>query len=289
MTEADLFCSEASVSTSFLTVELRHYHCDGTLRREFLSSSHAFLDLAVTPRIVSRGRIGWRSRNWRRLGQVIAVPPDTEFHAFVPDGGWTQSTLTCLLSQQLLASAGAPARWPDTTLEGCTDLASPDLRATLGRMLAEIRSPGFATTALLESLGAVAAIDLVRSLNSSGEFRAPRGGLATWRSRALRERLEEESLPPPGIAELAGLVGLSVRQLMRAFREEQGDSLASHIRKLSIARAQRLLLGDQVPIKQIALDLGFSSTAAFSHAFRKATGLRPTEFRSAALNGASVR
>jgi len=288
MTDIQLFSSEHLVSTALVTVELRRYHRQHLPQHEFefCSDSHAYLDLAVTPRITSHGRLGTDDYRWHPLGEILVVPPDTEFVAMVPPGiCWDQTSLSCLLSRQLLDAAAPATRWSAPTLACCTNLNSPSLRADLSRMMNEIRHPGFASTAILESLATLIAVDMVRSLSLCEARAAPKGGLTVWRHRILQERIETDSLPPPGINELAGLIGLSGRQLMRAFREDTGTSLGLHIREQSILRAKRMLAASHDSIKHIALSLGFCSTASFSHAFRKATGLRPAEYRQLPFGG----
>jgi AraC family transcriptional regulator len=49
-----------------------------------------------------------------------------------------------------------------------------------------------------------------------------------------------------------------------------------------IERAKALLADPSVSVTEIGLRLGFSETGSFSAAFRKATGLTPTGFRSLA-------
>jgi AraC family transcriptional regulator len=46
-----------------------------------------------------------------------------------------------------------------------------------------------------------------------------------------------------------------------------------------IERAKALLANPSASITEIALDIGFSGTSAFSAAFHKMTGQTPTEFR----------
>jgi transcriptional regulator GlxA family with amidase domain len=44
-------------------------------------------------------------------------------------------------------------------------------------------------------------------------------------------------------------------------------------------RACKLLSTTDLPIHSIAAQVGFSSAASFSYAFRKATGIRPSDLR----------
>jgi len=60
-----------------------------------------------------------------------------------------------------------------------------------------------------------------------------------------------------------------------------GESPTTVINERIIRETQRQLAYTELEIKQIAHDLGFIDSAYFSRYFRKQTGLKPSEFRSA--------
>ncbi len=74
-------------------------------------------------------------------------------------------------------------------------------------------------------------------------------------------------------------VGLSERHLSRLFRIETGLSLTSWRAALKVAAAAEKVTSGK-PIGQIARDLGYSGTAALSHAFRRQTGTTLSEVSS---------
>lgn len=77
-------------------------------------------------------------------------------------------------------------------------------------------------------------------------------------------------------------VGLSERHLSRLFHTETGLSLTSWRAALKVAAAaEKVTFGK--PIGQIARDLGYSGTAALSHAFRRQTGTTLSEVSSQGL------
>lgn len=80
------------------------------------------------------------------------------------------------------------------------------------------------------------------------------------------------------IDDIARSMDTSVRTLQRELRYAGTDfrNLTSAVR---IRRATELLRDRSVSITNISEDLGYSSPAGFSRAFRKATGLAPREFR----------
>lgn len=276
---------ELTTSVGELTVELRDHQWREQINAEFRRPDRVLLDMAVTPRpaLVQGWLEGRLGRQWGRLGELFAVPPDTGFTGHAPGGSsrlHRHRSLSCLLPRALFDDLDpGGAIWSEALYPRCLDLVSPLVRAALRRMLDELLEPGFAMPAVLQGLAATLAVDLVRSLRAGASCAAPRGGLPAWRQRVLDERLRAESLPPPGIDELARQVGLSSRQLMRAFRQQHGVSLGQHVRSLTIERSRRMLAAQRLSVKEIASALGFSSPASFSHAFRRATGVRPGDYQ----------
>src|SRR6202165_4095642 len=81
------------------------------------------------------------------------------------------------------------------------------------------------------------------------------------------------------IETLAREVGTSARTLSRLFSSQTQLSFKSWCQRARIAAAiERLAMETNVPVKQLASDLGYASVPAFSHAFRQVTGKTPTEF-----------
>ncbi|WP_244846203.1 AraC family transcriptional regulator [Mesorhizobium sp. L-8-3] len=81
------------------------------------------------------------------------------------------------------------------------------------------------------------------------------------------------------IEDAARSMDTSVRTLQRELQQAGADfrSLTSAVR---IERATELLMGTNVSVTSISEELGYSSPAGFSRAFRKVKGLGPREFRS---------
>ena len=85
---------------------------------------------------------------------------------------------------------------------------------------------------------------------------------------------------PLGVVDIARECNMSVRHVARVFKEGTGVSLGEFVTRGRIALAKELLHRDGARIKEISWRCGFSSTSAFSAAFRSATGQTPKAFRS---------
>ena len=98
--------------------------------------------------------------------------------------------------------------------------------------------------------------------------------------RRVTELRRERGL---SLSELAALLDISVRHLSRAVRQAKGVSVHRWIVDRRLAEARRLLSETDLPIHEIALRCAFHSAAAFSAAFRSASGYAPGEFRRLTL------
>lgn len=78
--------------------------------------------------------------------------------------------------------------------------------------------------------------------------------------------------------ELAALLGISTVYFRKLFLRVTGTSPLSYIQDLRIAKAKRMLESDYDNLAEIALSLGYADIYTFSKAFKKHTGLSPTQY-----------
>jgi AraC-like DNA-binding protein len=89
------------------------------------------------------------------------------------------------------------------------------------------------------------------------------------------------ALLPHGLAQaeaVAGELGMSPRTLARRLAAEE-VAFSTIVRELRIALAQRHLADGDLSVSQIAWLLGYREVGAFTHAFRRWTGMTPSEAR----------
>jgi AraC-like DNA-binding protein len=80
-------------------------------------------------------------------------------------------------------------------------------------------------------------------------------------------------------AALAKVAGVSYSRLRDLFRASRSETLHDFLRRVRLDEARRLLGDSRFTIKEVAARLHFSSEFYFSHFFRKASGMSPTQFR----------
>jgi AraC family transcriptional regulator len=105
-------------------------------------------------------------------------------------------------------------------------------------------------------------------------------GLPTASLRRVEERVRSRLAEPITVDELAEVAGFSRRHFLRAFKQSIGQTPLRYVQDLRLDEAKRQLIAGKRSITAIAIDCGFSHVQHFSTAFRKATGLSPTQYRN---------
>jgi AraC-like DNA-binding protein len=83
------------------------------------------------------------------------------------------------------------------------------------------------------------------------------------------------------LPELAGIAGMSRSSFAAVFKQHVGSTPGEYLAAYRLCIAQGLLRRG-VPMKQIAMDVGYGSTAALSRAFKAGCGASPREWKNAA-------
>ncbi len=113
------------------------------------------------------------------------------------------------------------------------------------------------------------------------------GALPCALPRARSETLARAmswALANPAVATLPGAaahVGVSPRTLARRFEAETGAGWRSFFTAARMTLAMEWLADPERPVTHVALDLGYESPAAFSHAFGRFAGCSPSAWRAA--------
>ncbi|TGA88713.1 AraC family transcriptional regulator [Streptomyces sp. MZ04] len=98
-------------------------------------------------------------------------------------------------------------------------------------------------------------------------------------ARSVRDRLADELLAPPSLAELAAPLGLSRYQLLRAFRTSTGMPPYAWLAQHRVTRARTLLDAGLRPAEAAAL-VGFADQAHLTRWFRRVLGVTPAAYRN---------
>jgi AraC family transcriptional regulator len=276
----DKYVTEHMLSFPGGWVEARQLSWSHPLESVCTTSHRCYmLNLSLSGRTTGGSARNLRSmrNDGETIGRMWLVPPDQtlQFSSIEGQG----RSIRCVLDADLFDSflADTPC-WRDdeASLRAAFNINSGEIEWLLRRMHRELRNPDFATLQVIETLAKQLTVEIIRTLKLRREDRSfHMGGLSPWRLRLIEQRLRSEEVLPD-LEELANLCDMTVRHLSRSFRSETGQTLGKHIEAAMVDRASRLLRGG-APVRQVAAALGYASPGSFATAFRRATGLLPSE------------
>src|SRR3984893_3715281 len=148
------------------------------------------------------------------------------------------------------------------------------------KLKAEVGNSDPGSRQYADALGLVLMHELIRLERAASAATAPlRGGLPAWQQRRVMEFIEEHLAEEISLAALAEIVDLSLYHFARAFAQSFGVPPHRYHMARRIDRAKGLLEKPALSVTQIGIQIGFREASSFTRAFRKFTGLRPTEYR----------
>ncbi|MBB3237011.1 AraC family transcriptional regulator [Phyllobacterium endophyticum] len=143
---------------------------------------------------------------------------------------------------------------------------------------AEMRERNPLSALLVESYTATIFAQLMRRQKSPASVR--KGGLAPANLNRVIEKIDDDLAGDLSLLQLAILADLSVPHFCRAFRQTLGCPPYAYIIRRRIERAKDYLRHSSMPVTDIALSCGFSSSSHFSNAFRREVGTTPLAYRA---------
>lgn len=225
----------------------------------------------------------------KRGRRVLSSPSRPGTITFAPVGhdGWRRTATTLEVSnvflspERLQACADAVGDGRPVELLDRLNFDDPKLFAVLKLIGEEVGSSEPLSRLMIERLLDVTCLQLLRAhaVFSLPERSGACGGLSDRQVRRvighMRDRLGEDI----GLQELADLVGLSRFHFCTAFGAATGSSPHAWLTRLRMDQACGLLADTEFRITEIALSVGYQTASSFTAAFRRHTGLTPSQFR----------
>ena len=115
-----------------------------------------------------------------------------------------------------------------------------------------------------------------------------RGGLSVRKQMLVAEFIDAHIAEKISLTRLAKIAGLSRYHFARVFKQTFGVPPHRYHMVRRMERATNLLLQSTLPVTQIALRVGFHETSSFSRAYRRYTGLTPSDCRRALAPGPAL-
>jgi AraC-like DNA-binding protein len=89
---------------------------------------------------------------------------------------------------------------------------------------------------------------------------------------------------PPGLQELADLVGLNLKKLKMGFKQIYGDSVYSFLFDYKMEYARKLLDSGTYNVNEVGVQIGYSTASHFIAAFKKKFGTTPKKYLMSLTN-----
>lgn len=157
--------------------------------------------------------------------------------------------------------------------------ASPVIRSALRSLWAICEDEGTPSRLLARAAGCEILAELCRL--GGTPFTPVRGGLAPWAERRcvdlMRARLSEDI----SLDELAGEAQLSPFHFARMFKQSVGVPPRVYLTRLRVEKACELLERTDLPITEIAFEVGYSSNQVLARVFTKQRRMTPSDYRRA--------
>jgi AraC-like DNA-binding protein len=115
----------------------------------------------------------------------------------------------------------------------------------------------------------------------SGALRRAQSGLPAYKLRRAVEFVEAHIDEPINLERLAAVVRLSPFHFHRQFKRSTGLTPSKYVLRARIERAKDLLSDSELPIVEVAAQVGFADQSHFSAVFREATSMTPKTYRNA--------
>ena len=156
----------------------------------------------------------------------------------------------------------------------------PVLSGIAGLLARESRQGGLGGRLYVDALKNQACVHVLRNY-ANVIFREPisYGGLSGVQCRLLIQYVDENLDRNISLADLAGVVQLSVFHFMRKFRAEFGCPPHAYVTQRRIEHARRQLARRDIPLKVVAANCGFADQSHMTRLFRRLLGTTPAEYR----------
>ena len=227
---------------------------------------------------VRRGSFGYRTRGQAFelvAGSVLVGHPGDEFVCTHDHHACGDECLAFHLSPGFVELIGNdPQHWRVGAMPPLPELM---VVGEFAQAVAEGRSD-----AALDEVGLWFAARFVELVG--GTASAPAKATARDRQRAVDAamRIAAEAQQELSLPQLAADAGLSPYHFLRLFARVLGVTPHQYLVRSRLKRAARLLAEDELPVTDVALDVGFADLSNFVRSFRRAAGVSPSGFRAAA-------
>ncbi|WP_454269377.1 helix-turn-helix domain-containing protein [Roseovarius sp. MBR-51] len=248
-------------------------------------SRPALSDIVLVEDMLGRSRVradlgGGRFDVMTRKGGLVLAAPNFATNV-INDGSHRLRTLAFPLAQwEGVLDEAADGRFSfDTSCIYGRVFDSPTIRSALRNLWALCEDEGVPSLLLARAAGCEILAELCRL--GGAPFAPARGGLAPWAERRCIEFMQARFAEDISLDELAAEVRLSPFHFARMFKQSIGVPPRVYLTRLRVEKACELLERTELPVTEIALEVGYSSNQVLARVFLKHMRMRPSDYRRA--------
>lgn len=268
-----------SVSAAKMRFEFGKFDFPGTEDCRIVHSSHV---VSMVEWMRRNDGEGWHEHQAgasapRPLGGVFVTPAAIPFHARGRSG--TLKIARLIFHPEHSELGTLPLDHEPELLQDCLNMRCPDVALGMHRLIRETRAPGFASDIVLDAVSTTIMVDVLRYLRRSRDKMNGTRRLSHGELQTVSDYVEANLSERIAVSDLARLVGKSDRHFMRLFRAATGETVHRFVERQRFEKAKCLLETRDLPLKQIAHQLGFASRVSFTLAFQRMAKQSPQEYR----------
>jgi AraC family transcriptional regulator len=156
-----------------------------------------------------------------------------------------------------------------------------DIEGIARRLLAELKSEGFASRMYVESLANQLAIHLLRYYSSAKKLpEDPSTRLPRYKLQRATDFINDNLREDLTLERISEALSMSPYHFAHLFKQSVGLAPHRYIIERRMERAKSLLRETELSIKQIGHQVGYSNQSHFSMVFHRFTGQTPHRYRS---------
>lgn len=157
--------------------------------------------------------------------------------------------------------------------------ASPRIRSAIQHLWQLCDEEGVPSRLLAQAAGCEILAELCRLIGSP--LVTVRGGLAAWAERRCIEMMRARLSEDISLDELAAEARLSTFHFSRMFKRSVGVPPRVYLTRLRLEKACELLERTDLPVTEIAQEVGYSSNQVLARIFMKHRRMSPSNYRRA--------
>jgi len=157
--------------------------------------------------------------------------------------------------------------------------SAPAIQSALRKLWALCADESAMSRMLARAAGCEILAELFRL--SGASFAPAKGGLAPWAERRSVEIMRARFSEDISLDDLAAEARLSPFHFARMFKQSVGVPSRVYLTRLRMERACELLETTDLPVTEIALEVGYSSNQVLARVFIKHRQMSPSDYRRA--------